>query len=237
MKRIIDLGIVFVIFGFGLIIASFIPTVSSEIWLNESFSVPALNYYYYYADYPYFSSGINLHMSFSVSASSDNEFSFFILDENNFQKMEMAQTFDSYFARDRILSLNADITPPDNEKVYFVWDNSFGYTDRIVTANFSMEVPGNYIPSELSFFSFIFIFSGFALIGYGKRPVDEVPDSTSTKIGYILAVLGGVIGVIIGIGLLLGKNPNEKYHGKIITVIGLASIFVYIVIPRIQGIF
>ena len=229
------LGSLLVIFGFFSIIVSFVPTVSSEIWLNESFSVPAFDYYYYYCEYPFFPSGINLHMVFNVPTSSDNHFSFFVMDEDNFQKMELYQPFASYYQRDRILSINTDITPPANEKIYFVWDNTLGLIDKTVSANFTMDSVSTLIPSGLVFFSFIFIFSGFALLGYGKKPVDEVPVTFKTKIGYALAVMGGFLGFFIGIGLYSSKDSNEKYHGKIIVSIGLIATIVYIVIAKIQG--
>lgn len=65
----------------------------------------------------------------------------------------------------------------------------------------------------------------------------EMTDAHSAVaiIGYIFAILGGWIGLIIGIYLITRENPTAKRNGKIIIIISIVMAILWIVIGALIG--
>lgn len=59
--------------------------------------------------------------------------------------------------------------------------------------------------------------------------------SAATIIGYIFAILGGWIGLILGIYLITRENPTAKKNGKIIIILSIVMAILWIVIGTLIG--
>ena len=65
----------------------------------------------------------------------------------------------------------------------------------------------------------------------------ETKDLIIAIIGYLLAILFPVIGVIYGLVLyfLLGDNPDLKKHGKYIIIVGVVILVIGIIAVAVIG--
>jgi len=162
----------------------------SSVWLNESFSVPALSHIAYYGTFYE-----TLHITFTVTAGGNRDIDFRVMDEVNYWKMRAGESYEYYTvpSRSRISSLDIEWTPPSGKKIYFVWDNSFSLlTSKSVSAYFSFtwtelesrEVTEyrTLLPSEASYLGVLFLIGGLVIAGYGiayKPPSPVMPEAGS----------------------------------------------------------
>jgi uncharacterized membrane protein YvbJ len=49
-------------------------------------------------------------------------------------------------------------------------------------------------------------------------------------LGYILGILGGFFGILIGLYLLSKDNPNSKFHGRNIVIIAIISMILGLIL-------
>jgi hypothetical protein len=98
------------------------------VWLDETFVVPEGHHYYYYSREP-FPSKTTLHITFEVTSGGDRSVDFLVTDEANFQKLNANEAFDYYItpSRESISQVEIDWVPPPDKKIYFVWDNTYGF--------------------------------------------------------------------------------------------------------------
>ena len=69
---------------------------------------------------------------------------------------------------------------------------------------------------------------GLSLLGLGYRPITVASSRSKIIAGYVLAVLGGLIGLILGIELVETANEENKFHGKAILAIGVLALILYL---------
>lgn len=144
---IIALGMILAIVGIivlvlGIVAVPFTTTKFEEVphsntWLNESFIVPAGNYYYYYGTFAY---GVSLHITFSVTAGGNKDINFKAMDETDYLKMKAGDSYEYYSipSRDSVSSVDIYWNPPSSQKIYFVFDNTFSvFTSKSISAYFT----------------------------------------------------------------------------------------------------
>ena len=184
---IVIFGIVLIVIGILLLLLSLLAvpyTTSklvevphSEIWLNESFNVPALSHIAYSG---IFYSGKVLHITFTVTEGGNKDIDFRVMDEVNYWKMRAGEAYEYYVvpSRSRVTSLDIEWVPPSGEKIYFVWDNSFSlFTSKSISAYFTLEwtelesqqVTKNrtLLPFETSYLGILLLICGTVIMGYG----------------------------------------------------------------------
>lgn len=222
---LVGIGLVIIVFGLVLIVVPYLTVLGSTMWLNETFSVPQFNYYYYYGT---FRSKVTLHITFEVVSGGDRILDFRVIDEANFQKMSANEPFEYYPrpSRESISQMELDWVPPSEERIYFMWDNTRGFESKLVSANFSYRTS----VSIYTYLGVLLLFGGLATSGYGNNQPAPSSSRKSIVLGYFLATLGGLIGLIIGITLARRENPEDKLHGKIILVLGVFATIAYILL-------
>ncbi|MDO5834945.1 MAG: zinc-ribbon domain-containing protein [Methanobacterium sp.] len=52
-------------------------------------------------------------------------------------------------------------------------------------------------------------------------------------LGYILSILGGFFGILIGLYLLSKDNPNSKFHGRNIFIIAIISMILGLILTML----
>ncbi len=190
---IIALGVILTIIGVFVILLSVIvvpytttrleEVPHSNVWLDETFSVPALTHKYYSGTF-----STSLHITFTVTSGGNRDIDFQAMDEVNYWKMRAGESYNYYIipTRTRITSLDIDWTPPSGTRIYFVFDNSFSlFTSKTVSVLFTktwtewenVQTTQNrtLIPSQFSYFGILIVLGGLALVGYGIVTKQFVP--------------------------------------------------------------
>jgi len=221
------IGLILAIVGVVLIVIPHVPVSGSSLLFDDSFVVPGGMHYYYYAT---FYSPTTIHISFDVTEGGDRSVDFLVMDETNYQRMSEGQAYEYYTAPSRHSISKTDIkwVPPTNKKIYFVWDNSLSFDSRLVSATFSYEHDQALLPPLASTFGIAVLSGGLATVSYGIHPLTPSSSRIHIILGYIFAILGGVIGIILGMGLAREENEDDKFHGKSIVVISLLAISLYV---------
>ena len=227
-RPLLILSMILLIIGVTLSVASAIPTTDSTVWFDQSFQVQGLGYCSVWATFYDFSSDDMLNIHFDLSG--EGVVNFYVMTEADFTKYESGQTFEYYTApsAESVAVKNTYWSPPNNQMIYFVWDNSDSFSSQTIDAIIKIEDQIQLFSPIISFIGHLILFCGLSLTCIGYRP--PTADSSRSKIiaGYVFAVLGGVIGLIIGIELFEKRKEEDKSHGKNILAIGGLAILLYL---------
>jgi len=228
-KVIVALGSILAIIGVVLAIATVVPIQHSYIWLNESFVIPESGYYTYSGTFP---RPITLHITFSVTYGGDRSVDFLVMSWQDFQKFNASEAYEYYInpSRESISSMDTRwILPSSLFSTHFVWDNQDSFESKTVTALFTVEYVGSFLPRLALLAGLLFFFGGLATTGYGMHPpTKSLAQQTLIIVGYILAASGGIFGLVIGLKLVRKENDEDKFHGKWMTIIALIAIFAFL---------
>ena len=157
MRIILVLGIVSIIVGVGLLIASYVPipktvmrpvevptttivyTTIHETWLDETFAVVPGAAQARCGSFP---SGTKLYINVEVLSGGNRDIDFYVMDESEWRVFKAGGTFYYYVApsRTRITSLSIEWNPPSDRKICFVFSNTFSIiTSKTVKAKIEYE--------------------------------------------------------------------------------------------------
>ena len=229
MKRaLVVLGAIFAIIGIFLCIFTVLPVPDSTDWFNQSFTVPEYGHYYVYGDF--FSSTIFLKIGFDITQG--GALDFIVTDETEYMKYNSSLSYNYYEVPSAlsVTRLDRSWMPPTYKTIYFVWDNTGSYEAKSISALFQLEYSHAILPPIITVLGVLLLFGGLSTLSLGYR--FPSPDSSRKTIivGYVFATLGGIIGIIKGLDLMKKENVEDKFHGKVITAIGIVAIVMYILL-------
>lgn len=218
------IGVVLIIIGISLNIVLAIPTTQSEVWLDQTFQVESFSYYYVYGDFS--SADGVMHIYFDLTG--EGAVDFWVMDWVEFQKFCLGEEF-TYFVNPSASSVSTkDVRWTPLSTIYFVWDNSYSVDSDTVYALFKLEYQGSMISPLAGFLGLPLLLVGLSLLGLGYRPLTTNASRSKVIAGYVFAVLGGLIGLILGIELIETRNEEDKFHGKTILAIGVLALILYL---------
>lgn len=224
-SKLLTIGTIITVVG---IIFSIIPAISvsnSNSWFNQSFIVPEGGYYYVYGTFQ--SPNETLHIDFEVTQ--NNVVDFWVMDYSEFLKFNSSQPYNYYQipSAPSISGKEAHWTPPSGKLLYFVWDNSQSITPKPVSAQFTVNYNKPLLSPLISVLGLFLLFSGLGVGCLGLRPLTLTQSKGEIIAGYVFAALGGLIGIAIGVKLFAKQDLDDKFHGKIITTLGIVAIITY----------
>ena len=216
-----------IIFG---VLTSIVSEIPKEEELYDRSFVITPNAHYYQAFR--FSPNMKLNVNFEVD---DGAVDFIVMDEKDFKNYEASGT--AQYTGISSPSVTSVVTmwktPPIESQIFFVWNND-GSSDKTVNAIFTIHKttlsPGVTVLAFLSFFTGIAAFS-FALRGFTPECSRSV--RAHIIVSYIFAVLGGLIGILLGSMLLERKDTvdelhgTERFYGKVIIAISITALLVF----------
>lgn len=212
---------------------SALPINNNKVeWLNQAFTVEGYSYYYASGQFP---SGLTLDMSFTVNGAPLDFIGLTALNFENYKENKeynlissiSAPSVSSYHKSWVPSSASVSYYPEEYNTVYYVWDNSQSSEAKNVTALFTYENKTTILPPLATTFGLLLFFSGFAFFGYGTKPLLPVNSKKQILIGYLFAVLGGFIGLLIGYGLMRSTDEVNKFHGKVILAIAVIALIAF----------
>jgi hypothetical protein len=223
------LGITMILLGVLVSIISEIP--QNEVTFDKSFVVtPNAHYYQGFR----FSPNVTLNINFQVEGGAVD---FIVLDYEEFKQYEANGGVWTQFTGISSPSVtnfeSTWKTPSQESHIVFVWNN-VGSLDKTVNAIFTINKTT--LPAGVTVLSFLSLFIGIAVLSFSIRGLTpECSRSVRAHIagGYIFAILGGLVGVLLGTMLLFRKDSNdqlhgtERFYGKIIIAIGVSAFLVY----------
>lgn len=229
-RAFLAIGVVSVIAGVLLAIIPYVRVPNSSVWLNETFVVPAGRHYCYTTvSSPSFPRGVPLHITFDVAGADSIDFR--VMNESSYLEYNSSQPYGYYVepSRSSIARMDLRWTPPVDEKIYFVWGNQQSHVSKSISAYFSLDTSRALLPSVVAVLGLLPIFGGIATLGYGARL--PIPPSRKQIItGYILATLGGLLGIMIGFDLAKKEDQVDRFHGKIISILGIVSTISFVLL-------
>jgi hypothetical protein len=205
---------------------------------NQQFVVKAGHYYYFEARFP---SNPVLTVDFFVEGGGID---FIVMDKLPFGEFKSNMKSSTYHYDYNDLILYGEIsgpnvtvlektwTPPDDTPKYFVWFNDDLIHDRTVDVKMTYNEP--IMPHVTRTVALAAFFSGLVLLVLGFRQLTLEWSKTWIVLGYVFAVLGGLLGILIGLGLITKKDSlnelhgTERFHGKLMLLIGSIAIVSYI---------
>lgn len=137
-KKPVPVGVVLIVIGVVLFIVAVFPFFSgTDRFLNETHTVSAG--YHFWVSYT-FSGGNSIHIDFTVSGGAVD---FWVMDEDEYNHFKNGEGFNYYSSPSgpSVSTASIDWVPPQNEKVYFVWDNT-GSGSKSVSMSFSGSYTG-----------------------------------------------------------------------------------------------
>lgn len=205
-------------------IVAAIPTTQSTVWFDQTFQVEGFSYYYVYGTFN--STDAVMHIYFDLSGKGVVDF--WVMDWVEFQKFSLGEEY-TYFVNPSAPSVSTkDVRWTPLSTIYFVWDNSHSIDSDTVYALFKLEYQESIISPLVAFLGLPLLLVGLSLLGLGYRLPTVASSRSKIIAGYVFAVLGGLIGLILGIELVETANEENKFHGKAILAIGVLALILYI---------
>ena len=229
MKRSLAIiAIAMILFGALTAIISEIP--KEEVLYDRSFVViPNAHYYQAFR----FSPNVKLDINFEVNGGAVD---FMVLEDEEFKNYEASKGYTQYtgISSPSVTSVVTTWkTPPNESHIYFVWNNDDS-SDKTVDVIFTIhETTLSSTVTVLGFFSF---FAGIAVFSFAVRgftPECSRSVRAHIMVSYIFAVLGGLIGLLLGAMLLVRKDTvdqlhgTERFYGKVIIAISITALLVF----------
>jgi len=228
-RALVVLGAIFAIIGIFLFIFSTLPIPDSTEWFNQSFTVPENGHYYVRGDF--YSSTIFLKISFDITQG--GALDFIVTDETEYMKYNSSLSYNYYEAPSalNVTRLDRSWMPPTYKTIYFVWDNTGSYEAKSISALFQLEYSHAILPPIITVLGVLLLFGGLSTISLGYRFPSPDSSRKTIVVGYVFATLGGLIGIFMGVSLWANReNMENKFHGKVITAIGIVAIVMYILL-------
>ena len=221
-------GATLLIIGITVSITSVIPLTQSNVWFDQTFQVQELRYYTKSSTFQVFLPDNMLHIYFDLQG--EGVVNFYVMNEADFTKYKSGEAFDyfTYPSAEGIATRNVYWSAPNEEKIYFVWDNSNSSTQKTINATIEAENQGQLMPSIISFLGLPLLLTGLSLIGLAFRPLTTASSWSVIILGYVFAVLGGIIGLIVGAAIIQRGNEEDKFHGKAIFATSVLALILYI---------
>jgi len=198
-------GLILLVIGIGMFIVSFIPipivsynprtkpvevptyTTVSSVWLDETFTVPAGRAMAYCGS---FSSGTTLTIYINVVSGGDRDINFWVMDEGEWERFRRGESYYYYTApsRRRITTTSFTWTPPADQRICFVYDNTFSLiTSKNVYTKIIAEYPTYTVVTSYT--------------------TTYEPEVVLHSLGFL--AIPGIILIIIGIGLIIGGKASK----------------------------
>jgi len=201
------IGVMLFVIGVGLIIASFIPIPAVEyvpkiksteeltytpirkVWLEDTFVVAPDRATGYCGSFP---SGTTLTIYIKVTSGGNRDIDFWVMDEHDWTHFQRGESFYYYTAASRKRVTEATITwsPPSNQRICFVYDNTFSLiTSKTVYSKITAE------------------YETYTIIRTYTTTYE--PEVKPYTISYL--TIPGILLFIIGIGLIAGHSLGKKH--------------------------
>ncbi len=163
-------GVILLVFGASLTVVSAVPVSNLTPWFDQTFQVQAFGYYTQWGAFQNFLSNDVLHISFDVSG--EGNIDFWVMNETNFMKFSSGQAFEYYpgSSAPGVTVRNVDLTPPTDQKIYFVWDNAKSLNTQTIHATIKIEYQRQLLPTATIVVGLLLLFTGLAFLGLGFRP-------------------------------------------------------------------
>lgn len=222
------IGATLLIMGIALSVTSALPVTQSNAWFDQTFQVQERGYYTTSARFHIFLPDNLLHIYFDLQG--EGVVNFYVMDKVEFTKYESGETFEyyAYPSAESVATKDVHWSAPNEEKIYFVWDNSNSITPQTIYATIEVEGQEQLMPPVISFLGVLILLAGLSFLGLAFRPLTICSSSSVIIVGYVFAVLGGLIGLLMGMALIQKGNEGDKFHGKAIFAIGVLALILYI---------
>lgn len=231
-KSLLLLGVIIMIVGISVSYFSG-PATDSPVWFDQTFQVAQYEYYYISGEFS--SPDTVLHIDFETTQT-QGALDFWVMDEANFENFTSDRQFDYYSlpSAAHISGRELDWGPPIGSKIYFVWDNAnSGMTlsvQAVIKQKSSLESSDPLIMLIIEIIGLTIFLFGLSLIAIGFRPPTKASSRGTINLGYVLAVLGGLLGIVLGVYLRKKENPEDRLHGIFILAIGAVALALYVLL-------
>jgi len=208
MAKLSVIGLVLLVLGIGLFTASFVPvpvvsynpktktvyepkyTIVSKVWLEETFTVSPGRAAAYCGSFP---SGTTLTITIKVVSGGNRDINFWAMDEDEWDHFKLGESYHYYTvpSRNRVVDTSIVWTPPANQRICFVYDNTFSIiTSKTVYTKITAEYPTyTLVPTNTTTYE---------------------PEMTPRSLGFL--AIPGILLIIVGVSLIVGSRIGKLWE-------------------------